>query len=198
MHDVSKRFYDSSHLWEDYWDTELHTVTPDVVTDQAVEFHDEHPDKRLIVHYVQPHFPFIGETGREITHAGFAETPGELRDTEPKPIFEQLEDREISKERVWKAYEETLELALPEVKRLLDHIEGKSVVTADHGNAFGEWGFYGHPGGLYLDCLVKVPWLVVDNSPRKEITDGKIEHDKRDSDSELVKDRLHDLGYLDT
>ena len=66
------RFYHLEHLWEDHWDDELNTVPPWAVTEQAREISESNPDKRLIVHYMQPHYPFIGEKGREIgKHATF-------------------------------------------------------------------------------------------------------------------------------
>lgn len=196
-HDMKGRFYACECLWEEEWDTELGTVRPEVVTEQAIDTFERYPKKRLIAHYVQPHFPFIGELGREITHSGFAETPGNLDETGAPTVWERMEHGNLSRERVWKAYRENLELALPEVRRLLDAVPGKSVVTSDHGNAFGEMGVYGHPGNHYLHALVRVPWLGVADGERRRIVDSdtSVEQDNDRGDDSTVKERLVDLGY---
>jgi len=54
-------FHEVVPVWRDGWDEELATVTPETVAGAAREAHDEHPDKRLVVHFNQPHTPFIGE-----------------------------------------------------------------------------------------------------------------------------------------
>jgi hypothetical protein len=50
----------------DYWDDENQTVQPEDVTDVAIDAHERYPNKRLIVHYMQPHAPYIGETGTKM------------------------------------------------------------------------------------------------------------------------------------
>lgn len=193
-HDVGKRFHDCIRLWEDDWDDDLRTVRPEDVTDRTLEVHEQYPNKRLIVHYIQPHYPFIGETGRQIDH-GSVTGDGVIADERGvQSIWDQLESGHIERNLVWQAYRENLELVLPEVDRLLDGLVGKSVVTSDHGNSFGELGVYGHPGGVFLTSLVKVPWLEVDGGPRKHIESDGIRQGNKDV-SDDVSDRLADLGY---
>ncbi len=194
-HDMVENFYACKRLWENHWDPDLHTVMPSDVTDSAIETIEKHPNKRLIIHYVQPHFPFIGELGREITHSGFAETPGELDETDAPTVWEQLESGNLSGSLVWNAYRENLECTLPEVQRLLNSIDGKSIVTADHGNAFGEMGVYGHPGNHYIDALVRVPWQIVSGKERRSITSASEKLDNYRKEDSTVQDRLADLGY---
>jgi len=193
-HDVGKRFHDCIRLWEDDWDAELRTVRPEDVTDRALDVHEQYPNKRLIVHYIQPHYPFIGGTGQQIEH-GSVTGDGVIRSERGvKSVWHQLEDGSLEKDVVWKAYRENLEVALPEVERLLSEIPGKSVVTSDHGNSFGELGVYGHPGGIFLQSLVKVPWLERSGNTRKEIQSETTRQQDRDVDGD-ISDRLADLGY---
>jgi hypothetical protein len=56
---------------------------------------------------------------------------------------------------------------MEEVDRLAEHLTGKVVVTADHGNHAGEMMAFGHPGGLRTPHLVKVPWHVIKDVPRE-------------------------------
>lgn len=147
----------------DYWDDEFRTVRPETVADATLEAHREHPDKRLMVHYIQPHYPFIGETGRE--HF----------DLDSLDFWNRVVSGEIdvSDEVLLEAYEENLDLALPSVERLLEELDGKSVVTADHGQMFGERASpipmrdYGHPTELFTPELVTVPWHVHRSGDRR-------------------------------
>lgn len=195
-HEVGRRFHDCIRLWETEWDEELNTVPPENVTDIAIEIQKKYPNKRLIIHYIQPHYPFIGETGQKIDH-GTITGDGVLEsERDVHSVWDQLESDTVEEDLVWKAYRENLELTLPEVDRLLQKLVGKSVVTSDHGNALGELGVYGHPGGKYMAALVKVPWLIVDENQRPKIKQGKIGQTSKKVDSQ-VTDRLKDLGYAD-
>lgn len=197
LHNIEKNFYDCVRLWETDWDDELETVPPKRVSDKAIEINDEFPNKRLIVHFVQPHYPFIGETGRQIEH-GEMIGDGLIKDERSyRTIWEQLRDEMIDEERVWEAYRENLELTLPHVDTLVTELPGKSVVTSDHGNAFGEWGIYGHPANRHIRSLVKVPWLEIPSDARKRITESK--PDKTIQQTEITdeaRERLEKLGYV--
>lgn len=195
LHGFTDAFHYCDRLWEDCWDEDFRTVRPEITAARAEKSHEEFPKKRLVVHFVQPHTPFIGETGQQFTHAGFAERPGN-RNAESSPVWDQIENGELDKEIAWRAYRENLELTLPHVERLIDLMVGKTVITSDHGNAFGEFGVYGHPGNHYLDVLVRVPWLEVDFNERKDIVedDRKIETDS--SEGIDIEERLSDLGYI--
>lgn len=196
LHFQDARFHDVVRLWETDWDDDLDTVTPAAAADRTLEAHERYPNKRLVAHFVQPHFPFIGETGRELAERGFA-IRGFLEDD--KTIFHHLADGTVDHDTVWRAYRENLELALPHVRRLLDRLPGRTVVTSDHGNAFGEWGVYDH-GGPKIPALVDVPWLVVDEGERKRITEGDDTVSSLDLSAVepdgVVQDRLAQLGYL--
>lgn len=58
--DGKKHFYAVYDLWLKYWDKKLGTVLPDIVTDEAIDITDKNPDKKAIVHYMQPHEPYLG------------------------------------------------------------------------------------------------------------------------------------------
>jgi hypothetical protein len=195
-HGVGKHFYDCIRLWEDYWDKDLQTVVPKDVTDCTLEVQDKYPNKRLLIHYIQPHYPFIGEVGRQIEHGSVTGDGVIGQEREFASVWDQLEAGVINKDRVWEAYKENLELVLPEVERLIDYLTGRSVVTSDHGNTLGELGVYGHPGGVFLEPLVKVPWLITDRESRKKVEKGEIRNENRDIEGN-VANRLADLGYVE-
>lgn len=161
------------------------TVGPGPVSAAARRSLESHPNKRHIVHYIQPHTPYIGPTGRE----HFEITRG---------MWNQVNASEVSDEVVRRAYRENLELVLEEVEELVNEIPGKTVVTADHGEYLGERSApipvrtYGHFVGLYTDPLVKVPWHVFVNGERPSIVEEESVSDDADS---LVEDQLQALGY---
>jgi hypothetical protein len=158
------------------------------------------PEKRIVAHFMQPHYPFLGKKGKSLpNHATFTGDGIRVADTEAPTIWELLRNGSVDTNEVWEAYEENLHLVLPPVKNLIDSLRGKSVVTADHGNAFGEFGFpiplrtYGHPQGLRYKSLIKIPWLVYEGDERKAVKSGSIREDS-DTSSNL-EERLSHLGY---
>lgn len=57
--DVRKKFYKIYDAWLHDWDNELQTVLPNVLTERALEITEKYPDKKFIIHYLQPHAPYI-------------------------------------------------------------------------------------------------------------------------------------------
>ncbi len=200
-------FHAVDPVWKDGWDDELDTVRPEVVRDRALEAAETYPDKRLIVHFNQPHAPFVGETRLEsrgmdaIRQTALGEDGPDPRNRRRTP-FEMLGAGEVTYDEVWVAYRSNLEVAFPAVRTLLDELEGLTAVTADHGNAMGEraWPFplrvYGHPLGILIPALTEVPWHTFQNGDRKETTAEAPEARDRVVDEE-TNERLRMLGYAE-
>jgi hypothetical protein len=195
-------FHAWRQVWREGWNEELQTVDPQTVVDVAREVHRSYPQKRVVVHFMQPHAPFIGEYGRSAlaTHSTLADhRPGDSEVTVDN-IWEQLAAGEVELDAVERAYDENLEIVLSAVQSLLEDVTGRVVVTSDHGNLLGERlapfykRFYGHPKGLYAPPLVDVPWHVVENGPRREIVPEPIEA-TNDREREDVQEKLEALGY---
>lgn len=192
------RFHDAIHVWQDGWDEELRTVPPHNVTEAAIKALNTYPNKKLVVHYMQPHYPFIGSTGKQLdTHATFN---GGLRKRKHLSIWEMLSSGKVSEADVKTAYEENLEIVLEEVVKLTDQIDGKTVVTSDHGNLFGERvsplpiKLYGHPSNIPAENLITVPLVELLYDERRSVTAGDSE--EVEYDHEDVESRLEDLGYV--
>ena len=191
-------------LFDDAWDEAAGTVPPDAVVEAACEAHDEYPNKRLVVHFMQPHYPFLGPTGRRIDPGAMTgHVVGREQADEPTDsVWDRLAagDPDLDRETVWRAYAENLDVVESEVRRLVECLDGKSVVTSDHGNLVGErlWPVplrrYGHPGGLRVAELVEVPWLELPAEGRREVTADPPERTDR-AESGTVERRLDRLGY---
>lgn len=154
-------------MWNRDFDDDAGTVPPQAMVDAAREASEEFPNKRLIIHFMQPHGPFIGSS---ISNA-------------------ETEDR------YWKAYDEHLSYVLEYVHDLLDTLSGKSIITGDHGQISpgpirDALGVGGHKPRLRHPGLVQVPWATV-NGDRRSITAGTTEA----SVGEEIDERLRDLGY---
>lgn len=156
-------FYKVIDVWMFGWSDELGTVHPRQVNKATLETHKKLPRKKLIVHYMQPHQPFIGdvkihaESWRKIRNLALGKTPPEMK----KDAWRMLKEKMIPRETVIKAYLCNLKLVLRYVKDLIPHLDGKICITSDHGNLFGKYGFVAHPRGVYCPDLVSVPLLEV-------------------------------------
>lgn len=180
-------FHDIIPVFEHDWDDEVGTVRPESMAERTIEAHDEYPNKRILSHWIQPHYPFIGS---------------DLLDGykfEDEPVWNDLMRGELDPKTVYKAYKETLEVTLPHVQNVIDNVGGKTVVSSDHGNAFGErpWWFpipiYGHPRGVRHPSVITVPWMVSEYDERREITADGVANIT--ADGEQVEERLEALGY---
>jgi hypothetical protein len=195
-------FHRVVQLYEDGWDPETETVLPETVVEATKKAYVETPNKRFVVHFMQPHFPFIGDRGRRLSHTGLAHEDIEI-DGDRYPVWRNLQYgfSDISLDAVIDAYEENLDILFPHVERIIDSLGGKTVVTSDHGNLLGERlspipiRGYGHPEGIRHPKLTTVPWFVYDNDDRRDtVSDPSVETDQVNSD--VIEQRLKDLGYV--
>jgi hypothetical protein len=176
-------------VWRDAW-TRPGTVPPDAVTNEAIRIGRERTPGRMIVHYMQPHCPFITRPelskGKDLERFGNQSWPD---------VWQRLERGEVTKANVWDGYRDNLRLGMHEVGVLRRNLDADHfVVTSDHGNALGEWGVYGHPQRMSFDCLRSVPYL--ETSARDERTRTDLEFESDPTDELSVNDRLKHLGYV--
>lgn len=194
-------FHATVDVWhEGGWDDDAGTVRPETMTQYAKEAAAAFPDKRLLVHYLQPHYPFLTADG--------ALGADRLSDGEGSDIWGRLArgTAEVSADTVREAYAANLDAALPHVAEFLDAVDGRSVVTADHGNMLGERARpvpireWGHPPGVYTPELVQVPWLVQPADQRRDVVSEppSAAQEPPSPDPEVDEDvtaRLEQLGY---
>jgi len=206
--EVEECFHHVDHVWIDGWDETEETVPPEVVCDRALEARAKFPNKRLIVHFMQPHFPFIGETRieRDRGYVWARETAIKRDADSVHNVWELLRKGVVNEQSIWDAYTDNLELVLKQCVPLVEELSGKTVITSDHGNAFGErarpipFKVYGHEGFMSIPELIEVPWFEIEvDKSRPEITaePPSTTSEVDDVDENEVESRLEDLGYAD-
>lgn len=193
---------------------------PEIVSDIALDAHRNYPNKRLIVHFMQPHTPYLGDTAdnlrervRDKEDVGFDYIQGiqQFDDHKDQPARKVSHLREaaklgyISHRELMEVYTENFKIVSNHVEDLLPKLDGKSVITSDHGELLGDpdnrlYDFvspkkYGHSEGVFTPELRLVPWLVVESDDRRDIIpDDPVRID--DVDQDVVEENLEALGYL--
>lgn len=177
-------------VWKREWNNEVNTILARPLTNRAISTWREGNFDRMIVHYMQPHVPFVnrpdlGEyTNPERFGEGFADIWGRI-------------GSELDEDGVWAAYQDNLRHVLDDVELLLDNADADTVaISADHGNAVGEFGITGHPSDVLLPSIRRVPWIETSATDSGEYDPEYESADESDGDSDVdVTERLKHLGY---
>ncbi|WP_247730608.1 LTA synthase family protein [Halovivax limisalsi] len=172
---------------------------PRPVVERALELHDEYPNKRHVVHLLPPHVPHLFKDGER------------LPEESPYRNYEAARAGDVEASEMRRVYAENYRYALQEIAPLVSELEGKIVVTADHGELLGEgmprwmkffhtrWGDrwekydFGHYDNVDVPGLVEVPWLEVPFDDRREVVAEPPTTDEYDTES--IEDTLTALGY---
>lgn len=86
---------------------------------------------------------------------------GMLLDLDPKVFLKEIR-KDGSEETLKSYYEDNLRIVLESASDLVEELDGKIVVTADHGEAFGEEGVWEHHNETYIPALIEIPWLEIE------------------------------------
>lgn len=182
-------FLHLEEVWRARWDEELGTIPARAVTDRAVRLARELAPVRTIVHYMQPHPPFVNHPdvdARVVAESG-AETRGmNLND---------LHEAEYSRQELWDLHLDNLRYVLDDVEVLLSNIEGRAIISADHGQVFGEQGVWGHPASTRIDALQRVPWCVTSATDTGAYEPEPVFSQHESAPTLSVDEKLEALGY---
>lgn len=190
-------FYRVEEVWDYGWDSSVKTVPPEEVTIAALNTLKSFPEKKMIIHYNQPHHPFLSDKELIKRDDGIWHTlEGGLWGGRKETVWDLAKRGEVSIERVKEAYKGNLKIVMEEVKKITEELHGRVILTSDHGNLVGEYGLYGHYGNLRTEQLVKVPWVILKDE-KKEIFRGYRELVKRGIDEkEIVKEKIKKLRVV--
>lgn len=137
---VGQVFDETENLIETGWNGVNNTVLAHKVAQEAIRIQAKKPENQLIIHFIQPHtpFPFCKESS-------FSKN------------YEDAVKGNSSRSEAVEGYKQNLGYVLGIVEELAEELEGKTVVTSDHGELLGENYLYGHPPGCNAEILRKVP-----------------------------------------
>ncbi|WP_135828376.1 sulfatase-like hydrolase/transferase [Halorussus halobius] len=191
-----EELYLLDEVWKYGWNPDFGTVPPENVTDRAIDVHRTHDPEHLIVHFMQPHSPY-----RSLVqdHPDWFSLDVGLDNPEQRPemvIWERLRTNRISRAELWAAYRDNLRWVLDSVEELLRNMDADNVViTSDHGEAFGEWWYYGHTSTAPIPVLKRVPWAETTATDTGEY-EPELDAASVRVDDDEVEDKLRNLGYV--
>jgi hypothetical protein len=156
-----------------------HAVHPEVVFTEVENLINNYQDKRIIVHFMQPHTPHFTQVARSLDIG----------------VFEAFKQGLISKAELQKSYKQNLMLGLYYAAQLIQLMRGSVVITGDHGENLGELVDgqvkLGHAN--YNELCWSVPWLHVNyNTQSKQVADSL---NKIRTQEGNVESQLKMLGY---
>lgn len=167
--------------WDIGWDEELKGVRPEAVTRIAIDTIKKYSNKRIIVHYLQPHYPWLKNKSANIGRGLSLEW---TENKEKKHLHQMTFDEKsrfsgivwdyaklgrVSIQECREGYVNNFLIVLEEVKKLLKEIpkEKKVIISADHGECLGfptEDGHLGHGPNLFkYKTLLEIPWFTVNH-----------------------------------
>jgi hypothetical protein len=180
-------------VWQSGWNERLGVIPPWNVTPVVKDYLDE---DQLVVHYLQPHAPYIGVERELGHHNDESSTPGdgELIDA---PLWRRIKRGEIAQSRLVELYRSNLEAVLYEVAKVVEEAPHDTVVImGDHGEALGEYWTYAHPRNDH-PYILTAPWMEVTGVKadwRSRLTVPDTDRSTATEDSSVAA-RLRELGY---
>lgn len=238
----SDHFFKIIDIWETGWNDVVGSVLPEEVNRAFFDVLDKYGDKRFVLHFIQPHKPFVGGHYQKYyedlpkAYSEFRRQDVKLR--KRKKTFKRTlktfvtnliikylgmgtmckisilirgapQSPEVAiwasegKKGYLNAYKENLNHVLEMVGELVEKVDGRYLITADHGEFLGEYGYYGHPDNIRKRENTEVPWMIIDKGDRKRAEKaqapgiaGAPMKPSTQEDEEKVKEKLRSLGYF--
>jgi hypothetical protein len=172
-------FYKYVPVGKAKWNNTETILDPRTITDETIRVMRDSNPRYVIAHYMQPHTPFRNTDGSSIDGS----------------VWERIQRGEKSHDEAWIEYKDNLRWVLDDVKLLLENVNARRVViTADHGNAIGEWGCYGHRPYVPNPAVKRVPWALATASD-EETYEPEAREEFESASEEQLNNRLKALGY---
>lgn len=145
---LNDEFHEIFRCYESEWSDKYRKVTSSSVTDRARTANKLFPEKRLVVHYMDPHGSYIDGDGEPVFS--------------PSISHNVLQTGFFSNKRFIKCYRNNLRNVMNDVDELLEVLDGKTLITSDHGEFLGENNLYGHYYDNKSKALREVPLEVIE------------------------------------
>lgn len=182
---TKEQFAELDHIWKNkltFRGFEF-PPKPELVADRAINQIRENDYGRTIVHFSQPHAPYIKSA---------LDQDRSLKQYEMEPFnyLRQGGDRHD----VWGAYLDNLRWVLDSVETVLKNTSAEKVaISSDHGEAFGRYGVYGHPAAIPHPDIKRVPWVETTASDTRQHIPEKVDI----NEDTTAKEQLKALGYIE-
>lgn len=179
-------------VWRDSWDEDVGTIRPEVLTNRAVKHHRRASPERMVVHYMQPHWPYVTD---QVMY-GF--DPSDITDEySTSNPFDRQNKGDLNRAEHFERYLSNLDYVVDHLRNtLLRAIDADTVVlTADHATLFGEYGLYKHPKNMPLRGLRQVPWAETTATDDDTYDPDEVDVGSPTADTDRDQ-QLRDLGYL--
>ena len=173
------------HVWDLDWSNNIGNIHPKSVNERFFSQYRSRPDKRFVLHYMQPHPPHISIGGnpadRKENHVGNFSMDFKTKYFSQYTVWSfkkilhikptlplEICYRNHGKQGVIQAYKDDIILGLEYVKMAMKKSPGKWVITADHGMTVTEkdYGLCGNDLGYkklpnIKELVETVPWMEV-------------------------------------
>lgn len=189
--------FEKPNYWSEYFD-------PETVYELSLKAYQEHMDKKLVIHFIQPHAPYYGEKAEllrdklEKDGYRFFSWNKHISPNDNEYVLANLlaaaQEKLITKNDLKEVYVENLLIALNYIKKLNEDIDGKTIVTADHGELL-KWRV-GHGPNMDVEGLKKVPWQALGHEDRRDTSESVPDkNDDKNTINSNIDERLTALGY---
>jgi hypothetical protein len=178
--------------WETAWNRSLGTVSPEQLSELALDYIDRN---ELVVHYQQPHAPYIGRASI-LGHTNSRNAEPLTGEPVDGPVWERVKHGEISPADLQTAYRanvhRAVQAALPVFRELCAQ-DRTVIVTADHGELLAQYHprLVSHPR-MSFPQIRRVPWMSVEG-----VREFPAEIEDKNADAGSVAERLEALGYTE-
>lgn len=157
-------FAEIKDLWDDGWDNIMGGSPANIINEEVEkDIKVGNWKGKNILWYMQPHFPWFGET--RIPPVEFKDRG--VREWD-RQAYKDLKCGRYDKEFVQQAYKDNIRYVMEYVVQISEQLEGTTVVTADHGELLMDNNVpvdfqFGHYHRLHAmrPELREVPWLVL-------------------------------------
>lgn len=164
-------------VWKKH-DKETGSTLPKWVNKAFSKYYLKYKEKRFILHYMQPHRPYIACPHHITFGDGLKKRANFTRDTFSMAMNWKIKkalmmrptsyEEEMYRDYGWGGlkivYMNEIRYVLEHVKIITDALALRFVITSDHGERLGEhWWHMSHGPGPRHREVVEVPWLVVKN-----------------------------------
>jgi hypothetical protein len=175
--------------WRDCWDDALGAVPPEDLTAYARDYTSS---DQLVVHYGQPHAPYIGRR-RLLGHTHTRDAKPNQGQPVDEPLWEAVKQRETRPRTLRAAYRANVHRACQSIAPLVEDLAETRpvVILADHGELLADYGpqYVSHPRTPYPE-IRRVPWLRVDDVHHQPTAGSRGSGEDRG-----VAAKLEALGY---